>query len=1189
MATHNQETDSPMGGDASDMHENRDSDIHQNGITNNNDRTPTVELVENNTILQRIFSKNKEEKQSVEMISLRSLFRYARPVDVFYMLLGSAAATAHGAGWILLELIFGNLVNIFTNRVHSLCSLNISAISQEYCPPGVNLTLTNFFTSATRCNFTGSNLTEVGTSFESDVKQQALYIVAVGFGVIVLGYCQIVFWKIAYFDKHKTGELNTKLTNDISKIRDGIGDKLGSAIQFVSTFIIGCIWGFARGWKLTLVLLSISPLICISIILFVKLSNSLTILELKAYGHAGVVAEEVFSSIRTVLAYNGQSKEEQRYSKYLNDAEKSGIRNGIITGVILGTSWFCIFGAIYLGVVCLSQAIPHIQALFNARCVAYAIWKEIDTSTSDKDHLIGNIHFDNVHFCYPSRPNVQVLNNISFDIKSGETVALVGSSGSGKSTCIQLLQRFYDPDSGLVLVDGKKVDEYNIRWLRQQIGVVSQEPVLFQMTIRENILFGHESTDDEDVYSAAKLANAHEFIMALPDKYDTQVGERGATLSGGQKQRIAIARALIRNPKILLFDEATSALDNESEQIVQDALNHASKGRTTLIIAHRVSTIRHANKIIVIHSGQVIEEGDHDSLMHAQGAYYALVEAQNLRTIEEEDDEISLKLGESKYTTLAVQANEQLLDSQRNRSSTVISLTPSIITALYGKKNQDDKEQNKTTNNKTTEKKSNPMLTMLIMNRPEWLLIALGCVACICNGGILPAMGIVNSKILSNFLLACSGEALTKRIRLKVFQTILRQEIAYFDAPENNTGALCTRLSTKASAVQGATGIRLGILCQSFAGMGTGVILSFIFSWQLTLLLLSFMPFIVIGGFAQSYLMTGFTSKDEMTLEQAGQVAIEALQNIRTVVQLGNEEYVHARYCKLLNVSYRTADYGKAIDAAETILELFMRKPSIDNGSTDGDKITNFGGQLEFKQAYFIYPNRPEAIVLRNFGLKVESGQKVALVGASGSGKSTTIQLIERFYDMGAGSLMVDSKDVRNLNLQWYRSQIGVVSQEPVLFDTSIRENIAYGDTSRDNIPIDEIIRAAQDANIHDFIHHLPNGYETTCGAKGIQLSGGQKQRIAIARVLLRNPKILLLDEASSALDGESEKAVQDALDRAQQNRTSITIAHRLSTIQNADVIHVLHNGRIVESGTHQELLEMGGRYYRLAQGHLRL
>ncbi|CAF2778474.1 unnamed protein product [Rotaria sp. Silwood2] len=204
-------------------------------------------------------------------------------------------------------------------------------------------------------------------------------------------------------------------------------------------------------------------------------------------------------------------------------------------------------------------------------------------------------------------------------------------------------------------------------------------------------------------------------------------------------------------------------------------------------------------------------------------------------------------------------------------------------------------------------------------------------------------------------------------------------------------------------------------------------------------------------------------------------------------------------------------------------------------------------------------------------------------LGTSGCGKSTTIQLIERFYDVNMGRLLVDSRDIRSLNLQWYRSQIGIVSQEPVLFNMSIRENIAYGDNSRKDIPLDEIIQAAKNANIHDFIQFLQDGYETNCGAKGTQLSGGQKQRIAIARALLRNPKILLFDEATSALDSENEKIVQAALDRAQQNRTSITIAHRLSTIQNADMIFVLHNGAIVESGNHEELLALGGRYYRLA------
>ncbi|CAF1193652.1 unnamed protein product, partial [Didymodactylos carnosus] len=273
-------------------------------------------------------------------------------------------------------------------------------------------------------------------------------------------------------------------------------------------------------------------------------------------------------------------------------------------------------------------------------------------------------------------------------------------------------------------------------------------------------------------------------------------------------------------------------------------------------------------------------------------------------------------------------------------------------------------------------------------------------------------------------------------------------------------------------------------------------------------------------------------------------------------------------------------DYSKATESASNILDLFAIKPKIDNGSTDGEQIANFNGEIEFDGVYFVYPNRPEAIVLRNLKLKIKPG-------SSGCGKSTTVQLLERFYDAVVGRLLLDSKDVRSLNLQWYRSQIGIVSQEPILFDVSIRENIAYGDTSRE-VPMNEIIEAAKNANIHNFIEQLPLGYDTNCGSKGTQLSGGQKQRIAIARALVRNPKILLLDEATSALDQESETVVQEALDRAQQNRTSITIAHRLSTIQNADLICVIRHGRVVESGRHNELLAKQGYYFKLAQSKLK-
>ncbi|CAF3233074.1 unnamed protein product, partial [Rotaria sp. Silwood2] len=448
----------------------------------------------------------------------------------------------------------------------------------------------------------------------------------------------------------------------------------------------------------------------------------------------------------------------------------------------------------------LGQASPYFQALYEARVAAFGIWKivdEINNVDSDKgltkDDLIGEIHFSNVYFSYPSRPDAPILNNLSFNIKSGQTVALVGSSGSGKSTCIQLLQRFYDSQLGSILIDGKQINEYNLKWLRKHIGVVNQEPILFHTTIRENILLGSDSATNEEIYEAAKMANAHDFIMTLPNKYETLVGERGAALSGGQKQRIAIARALLRDPKILLLDEATSALDYESEKIVQKALDQVAQGRTTLIIAHRLSTVRNADKIIVMQQGEIVEEGDHDSLMKAQGIYFDLIKQQNLCQFEEEEEEEELRLEQKEITKLMSgdETNNDLIE-QVHHKKTIDSATQSVISAVYGMKNSlagyklhENDDEKKIA---IKERKKNTTVDILQMNKPEWIFIAIGCIAASINGAREPG-----------YMFAQSGEALTKRLRSKAFRAILRQEIAYFDQEKHSTGVLCTRLATEAS------------------------------------------------------------------------------------------------------------------------------------------------------------------------------------------------------------------------------------------------------------------------------------------------------------------------------------------------------------------------------------------------------
>uniref|UniRef100_A0A2C9JZ86 Bile salt export pump n=1 Tax=Biomphalaria glabrata TaxID=6526 RepID=A0A2C9JZ86_BIOGL len=1159
---------------------------------------------------------------------------------------------------------------------------------------------------------------------------------------------------IGWFDVHEAGEISTTFTENIGNIAEGMGDKMAVFIQWFMTWFACYVMALTRSYKLTLVVIGASPLLIMTGALLVKTMRKMASKESQAYAKAGAVAEQAFRSIRTVQAFQGQDKEIARYDENLIFAVKVASKKGFALGVgnaalwsllfvmFAGVVWFGIyliqaddlrpgkilpvFFGVMIGSTALGHAFNNLESFSNARGAAVKIYKiismvpKIDAFSEEGlklPELKGVIQFRNIKFSYPARPDVQVLKNLNLNIQPGQHVALVGSSGCGKSTTVQLLQRFYDPLDGTVLIDDHDIKTLNIKWLRSHIGVVSQEPSLFDAIIEDNIRFGKMDATEAEIQKAAKDANAHDFIMQLPEGYKTNVGERGAQLSGGQKQRISIARALVRNPKILLLDEATSALDQESEAVVQDALEKAQKGRTTITIAHRLSTVQHADKIVAISNGEVLEEGTHHELLELNGLYSQLVHLQNkikkegaidiadVEIVEEDDDESTMKSLEDELIRTSFR---RTLTTSNNKEDKEVNL---VARASFKKQKKMSK---KGKSEQATDEEDNVDATLeqlLRYNSPEWLLILIGCISSALCGCIFPAFSFLMSefiklftikdhdeqwekahilggvvlgvagisaivRLLQSYCFSRSGALLTARLRKMTFASLVNQDMDYYDKPNNQVGALTSKLSGDASLVQGATGSKVGQMLEASATILSALLIAFISGWKLTLVVLAFMPLMFAGGFVQGKVIAGASRKDRKQLQQAGKICSEVVDVIRTVVSLGpphTNQWLPLTFFShsssrtmsfvfgftygiancIIFFAYAVAfyygsvlvndgemafyevfrvfasiifggmmlgrqssfgiDYTKAKVAGGRIIALINRKPNIDVRETSGFQMNDFRGNITFENVSYSYPSRPNAKVLDGLKLVVNPGETVALVGASGCGKSTTTQLIERFYDAASGTVFIDGIDLRTLNLKWYRSQLGIVSQEPTLFDCSIAENIAYGDNSR-VVPMSDIMQAAKDANIHSFIASLPQGYDTSVGEKGTQLSGGQKQRIAIARALLRRPKVLLLDEATSALDSESEKVgylrlshldnvivsqshlstfkmqimSRETID-GRDNLTYTTniklkkkIAHRLSTIQNADKIAVISKGKVIEIGNHQQLLQTKGAYYRL-------
>ncbi|EDW93628.1 uncharacterized protein Dyak_GE20490 [Drosophila yakuba] len=1143
--------------------------------------------------------------------------------------------------------------------------------------------------------------------------------------------------EIGWHDMAKDQNFAVRITDNMEKIRSGIAENLGHYVEIMCDVTISVVLSFVYGWKLALAIVFYIPLTLFVNSAVAHYQGKLTGQEQSSYVRASSVVEEVIGAIRTVVAFGGERTESQRYDSLLKPALKAGKWKGAFSGLSdtvmkamlfitgAGSFWYganlilyyrdpsipideraytpavvmIVISGIIVSANQISRTSPFLETFAMARGSASAILDVIDrTSLIDplskagkilNYGLKGTVEFRDVFFRYPAREDVIVLRGLNVVVEEGQTVALVGPSGCGKSTCIQLFQRFYDPVFGQVLLDGEDVRKYNIKWLRSNIAVVGQEPVLFQGTIGENIRHGKPEATQKEVEDAAKAANAHDFIIALHKGYDTDISEKGVQLSGGQRQRIAIARALIQQPKILLLDEATSALDYHSEKLVQAALDKACKGRTTLVVSHRLSAIRHAHRIVYIENGKAVEQGTHEELMKLEGFYHKMVTVHSYDDSAEELLNELEEVAEIKERKLSYEVEPYQLGTRNS----IVSLEKN---AEFQMKNLNGLAN--ITLNPEFEDAGVPsgnyistFFRILGWARPEWSFLIIGAICAGLYGVTMPVFSVVLAELygslakptdeevldqsasmaiislvigiaagvvcyIQTFFFNLAGVWLTMRMRSKTFKCIMNQEMGWFDRKENSIGALSARLSGDAASVQGAIGFPLSNIIQAFTNFICSIAIAFPYSWELALICLSTSPFMIASIVFEARFGEKSALKEKEVLEETSRIATETITQIRTVAGLRREEELIRIYDKeveryrtqiLSRLKWRglvnslgkslmffgyavTLTYGghmcadgkikfetimkisntmlyglfilaqslaftpafnAALLSANRMYEIIDRKPQIQspesfeiqqNGNGTAYKTNVVQQGVSYRGLNFSYPSRPHIKVLQNFHLDINQGQTVALVGASGSGKSTCVQLLMRYYDPDEGKILIDQESIHHdMDLKTLRRRLGIVSQEPSLFEKSIADNIGYGDTSR-QVPMQQIIEAAKMANAHEFIMSLPAQYDTVLGSKGTQLSGGQKQRIAIARAMVRNPKILLLDEATSALDFQSERVVQQALDSACSGRTCIVIAHRLSTIQNANVICVIQAGKIVEQGTHSQLLAKNGIYSKL-------